>query len=133
MIGIMYCVACISFFFHRPAGVVDADRSCRTRSAVLSNEQFNQLFTMHGTIMLFMPRRLCLFANLVLPLQIGAPGVFPAERLFVLAVRIWRHPSGQPIAITSGRRGLSSGGSATRAADRTPFTACAGATCGSWV
>lgn len=50
----------------------------------LSNEQFNQLFTMHGTIMLLFYATPIVFgfANLVLPLQIGAPDVaFPAERL----------------------------------------------------
>src|SRR5690625_7621498 len=46
----------------------------------LSNEQFNQLFTMHGTIMLLFYATPIVFgfANLVLPLQIGAPDVaFP--------------------------------------------------------
>ena len=46
----------------------------------LSNEQFNQLFTMHGTIMLllFGSPLVFGFANYVMPLQIGAPDVaFP--------------------------------------------------------
>ncbi|MEX3657525.1 cbb3-type cytochrome c oxidase subunit I, partial [Mycolicibacterium fortuitum] len=46
----------------------------------LSNEQFNQLFTMHGTVMLLFYATPIVFgfANLVLPLQIGAPDVaFP--------------------------------------------------------
>ncbi len=46
----------------------------------LSPEQFNQLFTMHGTIMLLFYATAVVFgfANLVLPLQIGAPDVaFP--------------------------------------------------------
>ncbi|MFD0855659.1 cbb3-type cytochrome c oxidase subunit I, partial [Actinomadura adrarensis] len=45
-----------------------------------SNEQFNQLFTMHGTIMLLMfaTPLFAGFANVVMPLQIGAPDVaFP--------------------------------------------------------
>ncbi len=43
----------------------------------LSNEQFNQLFTMHGTIMLLMYATpvVFAFANYILPLQIGAPDV----------------------------------------------------------
>src|SRR5207253_6289800 len=46
----------------------------------LSQEQYNQLFTMHGTIMLllFATPMVFAFANLVLPLQIGSPDVsFP--------------------------------------------------------
>ncbi|MCF8606732.1 cytochrome c oxidase subunit I, partial [Gordonia sp. HY442] len=46
----------------------------------LSNEQFNQLFTMHGTVMLLMYATPIVigFANFVLPLQIGSPDVaFP--------------------------------------------------------
>ena len=46
----------------------------------LSPEQYNQLFTMHGTIMLLFYATPVVFgfANLVLPLQIGAPDVaFP--------------------------------------------------------
>ena len=47
----------------------------------LSNEQYNQLFTMHGTIMLLLYATPSLFgfANYIVPLQIGAPDVaFPA-------------------------------------------------------
>ncbi len=46
----------------------------------LSQEQYNQLFTMHGTVMLllFATPIVFGFANVVLPLQIGAPDVaFP--------------------------------------------------------
>src|SRR3954447_13596777 len=46
----------------------------------LSPEQYNQLFTMHGTVMmlLYATPNVFAFANLVLPLQIGAPDVaFP--------------------------------------------------------
>ena len=41
----------------------------------LSNEQYNQLFTMHGTIMLLLYAVPVAygFANYILPLQIGAP------------------------------------------------------------
>ena len=51
----------------------------------LSPEQYNQLFTMHGTIMLlfFATPIVFAFANLVLPLQIGAPDVaFPRLNAF---------------------------------------------------
>jgi cytochrome c oxidase subunit 1 len=46
----------------------------------VSNEQYNQFFTMHGTLMLLMFATPLFvgFANLVMPLQIGAPDVaFP--------------------------------------------------------
>lgn len=52
---------------------------------LVSNEQYNQLFTMHGTIMLllFATPILFAFANLVLPLQIGSPDVaFPRLNAF---------------------------------------------------
>ncbi|CCK61147.1 Putative cytochrome C oxidase polypeptide I CtaD (cytochrome AA3 subunit 1) (part1) [Mycobacterium canettii CIPT 140070010] len=86
MIGIMYCVACISFFFI--GGLLAL--LMRTELAApglqfLSNEQFNQLFTMHGTIMLLFYATPIVFgfANLVLPLQIGAPDVaFPRLNAF---------------------------------------------------
>jgi cytochrome c oxidase subunit 1 len=51
----------------------------------LSTEEYNQLFTMHGTIMLLLyaTPMVFAFANLVLPLQIGAPDVaFPRLNAF---------------------------------------------------
>ena len=51
----------------------------------LSPEQYNQLFTMHGTIMLlfFATPIVFAFANYVVPLQIGAPDVsFPRLNAF---------------------------------------------------
>jgi cytochrome c oxidase subunit 1 len=51
----------------------------------LSPEQYNQLFTMHGTIMLLLYATPILFgfANYILPLQIGAPDVaFPRLNAF---------------------------------------------------
>ena len=86
MIGIMYCVACFIFFFI--GGLMAL--FMRTELAMpglqfLSNEQFNQLFTMHGTVMLLFYATPIVFgfANLVLPLQIGAPDVaFPRLNAF---------------------------------------------------
>src|SRR5262245_66548012 len=77
----MYCVACFMFFFI--GGLMAL--LMRTELAApglqfLSNEQYNQLFTMHGTVMLLFYATPIVFgfANLVLPLQIGAPDVaFP--------------------------------------------------------
>jgi cytochrome c oxidase subunit I len=52
---------------------------------ILSVEQYNQLFTMHGTIMLLLYATPLLFgfANYIVPLQIGAPDVaFPRLNAF---------------------------------------------------
>lgn len=95
LIGVMYTVTCFAFFFI--GGLMAL--LMRTELAApglqfLSNEQFNQLFTMHGTIMLLLYATPVVFgfANLVLPLQIrGARrGVPAAERLLVLAVLVRR-------------------------------------------
>ena len=57
-----------------------------------TNEQYNQLFTMHGTIMLLMfaTPLFAGFANAIMPLQIGAPDVaFPRlNMLRLLAVPV---------------------------------------------
>ncbi|KWX07923.1 cytochrome C oxidase subunit I [Carbonactinospora thermoautotrophica] len=64
----------------------------------VSNEQYNQLFTMHGTIMLLMFATPIFagFANAIMPLQIGAPDVaFP--RLNMLSY--WLYLFGSLIAM----------------------------------
>jgi cytochrome c oxidase subunit 1 len=58
----------------------------------LSNEQFNQLFTMHGTIMLLLFGTPIVwgFANYIMPLQIGAPDVaFPRLNAFGFWLTTW--------------------------------------------
>jgi cytochrome c oxidase subunit 1 len=86
-IGIMYLVT--SFIFFVLGGfmaLVMRAELARPGMQFLSPEQYNQLFTMHGTIMLllFATPILFAFANFVVPLQIGAPDVsFP--RLNALA------------------------------------------------
>ena len=74
----------------------------------LSPEQYNQLFTMHGTVMLllFATPLFFAFANLIMPLQIGAPDVaFPRLNAF----SYWLFLFGGLIAmsgfLTPGRRG----------------------------
>src|SRR5690606_2747201 len=50
-----------------------------------SKEQYNQFFTMHGTIMLFLFATPLFvgFGNVLVPLQIGAPDVaFPRMNMF---------------------------------------------------
>ena len=80
-LGIMYLGT--SFLFFMAGGVM----ALLMRSELawpgmqfLSPEQYNQLFTMHGTLMLLLyaTPNVFGFANFVLPLQIGAPDVaFP--------------------------------------------------------
>jgi hypothetical protein len=63
-----------------------------------TKEQYNQLFTMHGTIMLLMfaTPLFAGFANAILPLQIGAPDVaFPRLNAFAL----WLFIFGSVIAV----------------------------------
>ncbi|NMI00332.1 cytochrome c oxidase subunit I [Pseudonocardia acidicola] len=80
-IGILYVIASLLFFLTGGlmAMLMRAELA-RPGLQFLSTEQYNQLFTMHGTIMLLLyatPMAFA-FANLVLPLQIGAPDVaFP--------------------------------------------------------
>jgi hypothetical protein len=53
-IGIMYVVTCFAFFFTGGLMALLMRGELATPGLrFLSNEQFNQLFTMHGTIMLF--------------------------------------------------------------------------------
>src|SRR4051794_16881278 len=80
-IGIMY--TCTSFFFFLLAGIMAElmrGELARPGLQYLSNEQYNQLFTMHGTLMMFLfaPALAFGFGNYIIPLQIGAPDVsFP--------------------------------------------------------
>jgi len=86
VLGIMYLATSIAFFLI--GGLMAL--MMRAELAVpgmqfLSNEQFNQLFTMHGTIMLLLYATPIVFgfANYILPLQIGAPDVaFPRLNAF---------------------------------------------------
>ncbi|MGP9722937.1 aa3-type cytochrome oxidase subunit I [Corynebacterium sp. AOP40-9SA-29] len=80
-LGIMYIVmAFIFFFIGGLMALLIRVELFHPGLQFLSNEQFNQLFTMHGTIMLllFGSPLVFGFANYVMPLQIGAPDVaFP--------------------------------------------------------
>jgi cytochrome c oxidase subunit 1 len=81
VIGNLYMVT--SFAFFAIAGlmalVIRAELA-RPGLQFVSSEQYNQLFTMHGTLMLFLfaTSLFAGFANAIMPLQIGAPDVsFP--------------------------------------------------------
>ncbi|WHT23312.1 cytochrome c oxidase subunit I [Crossiella sp. CA-258035] len=80
-IGILYLVASFGFFLI--GGVMALLMRAELGlpgMQLLSSEQYNQLFTMHGTVMmlLYATPTVFGFANYVLPLQIGSPDVaFP--------------------------------------------------------
>ena len=87
-IGYMYLIT--SFMFFSIGGVlallIRAELFEPGLQVFQSKEQYNQFFTMHGTIMLllFATPLFAGFANVIMPLQIGAPDVaFP--RLNMLA------------------------------------------------
>ena len=74
-IGLMYLVT--SFVFFILGGLMAMlmrGELARPGIQFLSAEQYNQLFTMHGTVMLLMfaTPLFFAFANLIMPLQIGA-------------------------------------------------------------
>src|SRR5690242_8807488 len=85
-IGLMYLTT--SFAFFAIGGVMALlmrAELARPGMQFLSPEQYNQLFTMHGTIMLlfFATPIVFAFANYIVPLQIGAPDVsFPRLNAF---------------------------------------------------
>ncbi|MCB0914657.1 MAG: cytochrome c oxidase subunit I [Actinobacteria bacterium] len=81
VIGYMYLITSFAFFL--VGGVMALAIRAELASPglqFLSNAQYNQMFTMHGSIMLllFATPLFVGFANILLPLQIGAPDVaFP--------------------------------------------------------
>ncbi|MGW4529673.1 aa3-type cytochrome oxidase subunit I [Nocardia sp. NPDC004340] len=81
MLGQMYLFTSISFFLIGGLmALLMRGELARPGMQFLSPEQFNQLFTMHGTIMLlfYATAVVFAFANIIVPLQIGAPDVaFP--------------------------------------------------------
>ncbi|WUW10709.1 cytochrome c oxidase subunit I [Streptosporangium sp. NBC_01469] len=81
VIGYLYLIT--SFVFFLLAGImamIIRAELAHPGLQVVTQEQYNQLFTMHGTLMLllFATPLFAGFANVVMPLQIGAPDVaFP--------------------------------------------------------
>ncbi|EAR24049.1 cytochrome C oxidase subunit I [marine actinobacterium PHSC20C1] len=99
-IGYMYLIT--SFFYFLLGGVmalvIRAQLFEPGLSIVATGEQYNQLFTMHGTIMLLMfaTPLFAGFANVIMPLQIGAPDVaFPRLNAFAY----WLYSFGSLIAV----------------------------------
>ncbi|MFI9011529.1 cytochrome c oxidase subunit I [Actinosynnema sp. NPDC053489] len=100
-IGLMYLTTSFGFFL---AGGLMAllmrGELARPGLQFLSNEQYNQLFTMHGTVMLLLYATPIVFgfANFVLPLQIGSPDVaFPRLN----ALSYWLYLFGGLIAVSA--------------------------------
>jgi cytochrome c oxidase subunit I len=86
-IGYLYLISSFVFFCigGLMALVIRAELFEPGIQLVQSKEQYNQLFTMHGTIMLllFATPLFAGFANVIMPLQIGAPDVaFPRLNMF---------------------------------------------------
>ncbi|MBN7792180.1 cytochrome c oxidase subunit I [Microbacterium esteraromaticum] len=86
-IGYMYLISSVLFFLLGGvmALIIRAELFAPGMQIVPTKEQYNQLFTMHGTIMLLMfaTPLFAGFANAILPLQIGAPDVaFPRLNAF---------------------------------------------------
>ena len=85
VIGHMYLITSFGFFL--VAGImalIMRVQLMRPDQHLVSNEQYNQLFTMHGTLMLllFATPLFVGFANELVPLQIGSPDVaFPRLNL----------------------------------------------------
>ncbi len=86
LIGQMYLATAFGFFML--AGIMALflrAELARPGLQILTNQEFNQLFTMHGATMLllFATPLFIGFANVLIPLQIGAPDVaFPRLNLF---------------------------------------------------
>lgn len=100
-IGYMYLIG--SFFFFCVGGVmaliIRIELFEPGMQIIETKEQYNQLFTMHGTLMLLMfaTPLFAGFANVIMPLQIGAPDVaFPRLNAFAF----WLYLFGSLVAIS---------------------------------
>jgi cytochrome c oxidase subunit 1 len=100
-IGLLYLSTSFGFFMVGGAmALLMRGELARPGLQFLSQEQYNQLFTMHGTIMLLLyaTPNLFGFANFILPLQIGSPDVaFPRLN----AVAYWLYLFGGLIVLSS--------------------------------
>jgi cytochrome c oxidase subunit 1 len=109
VIGYMYLITSFMFFlFGGVLALIMRTQLLSNAGGIVSNEQYNQLFTMHGTIMLLMfaTPLFAGFTNVIMPLQIGSPDVaFP--RMNMLAY--WFFLFGSLIAVSGF---LTPGGSA---------------------
>jgi cytochrome c oxidase subunit 1 len=85
IIGYLYLITSFCFFlFGGILAMIMRAQLMGPHNHIVSDEQYNELFTMHGTIMLllFATPLFVGFTNVVMPLQIGAPDVaFPRLNL----------------------------------------------------
>ncbi|MET1132735.1 MAG: cytochrome c oxidase subunit I [Aeromicrobium sp.] len=100
VIGQMYAVTTFFFFvFGGILALIIRAELARPGGQFVGDETYNQLFTMHGTIMLLMFATPLFFAfgNMIMPLQIGAPDVaFPRLNMF----SYWLYLFGSLIAVS---------------------------------
>ncbi|MEU2776592.1 cbb3-type cytochrome c oxidase subunit I, partial [Streptomyces sp. NPDC007162] len=85
-IGTLYLTTSFAFFLIGGVmALLMRAELARPGLQILSKEQYNQAFTMHGTVMLLMfaTPLFAGFTNWIMPLQIGAPDVaFPRLNMF---------------------------------------------------
>ncbi|MER2093754.1 MAG: cbb3-type cytochrome c oxidase subunit I, partial [Saccharopolyspora rectivirgula] len=100
-IGILYLTTSMGFFLIGGLlAMLIRGELAHPGMQFLSQEQYNQLFTMHGTIMLLLYATPIVFgfANYILPLQLGAPDVaFPRLNAF----GYWLYALGGTIVVAS--------------------------------
>ncbi|OUZ09550.1 cytochrome c oxidase subunit I [Aeromicrobium sp. PE09-221] len=100
LIGKMYLVTSFAFFLIGGVmALIMRAELARPGTQVVGDETFNQLFTMHGTVMLLMFATPLFFgfSNLVVPIMIGAPDVaFPRLNMF----SYWMYLFGSLIAVS---------------------------------
>src|SRR5664279_261580 len=100
VIGNMYLVTSFSFFiFGGILALMIRAELAAPGNQFVDDETYNQLFTMHGTIMLLMFATPLFFgfANAIMPIQIGAPDVaFPRLNMFTY----WLYLFGSLIAVS---------------------------------
>ncbi|MFK0257859.1 cytochrome c oxidase subunit I [Streptomyces sp. NPDC090445] len=93
VIGNLYLVTAFAFFlFGGVLALLMRAELARPGNQIFSNQQYNELFTVHGTVMmlLFATPTFTGFANAVMPLQIGAPDVaFPRLNAFTYWVYLF--------------------------------------------
>jgi cytochrome c oxidase subunit 1 len=99
-IGYLYLITSVIYFVIGGimALIIRAQLTFPGVSVVATHEQYNQLFTMHGTIMLLMfaTPLFAAFANILMPVQIGAPDVaFPRLN----AIAYWFYFFGSFVAV----------------------------------
>jgi cytochrome c oxidase subunit 1 len=100
VIGYLYLITSFVFFlFGGLMAMIMRAELARPGLQFVSNQQFNELFTMHGTIMLLMFATPLFvgFANVIMPVQIGSPDVaFPRLN----ALSYWLFLFGSLIAVS---------------------------------